>query len=241
MKKTVIFAPLLIMASLMTVPSAAQDNSGDQNQTIKGAEEKSLPALEEAFVEETPVFAAFQKIQSYMNRVNSLQANFTQRSPGGLTSKGKLFMERPGRIRFDYSDETPILVVSDGKILNLVDEEIEQVTKWPVEDTPLRVLLGNSVDLAAYGARVEVEPGGIKNIIALHATDERRPEIGEITIYFRDQQSEGLDLISWVVNDAQGETTVVELFDTETNLKLAGSLWTFEDPRGLAKRRRGVR
>lgn len=215
--------------------------SAQESKRVLQEEQQALPPLEEAVVDESPVFAAFQKIQAYMNKVNSLKADFTQRSPGGLVATGKLYMERPGRIRFDYSDETPILVVSDGKTLNLVDEEIEQVTKWPVEDTPLRVLLGSSVDLAAYGARVEVEPGGIKNIVALHATDQKRPEIGEITVFFRDGSKNGLQLISWVVNDAQGETTVIELSDTETNLKLATSLWTFEDPRGLAKRRRGIR
>ncbi len=208
---------------------------------VSAQDTKQLPALEEAVVDQNQRFAAFQKIQTYMNTVNSLQADFTQRSPGGLVAEGKLYLERPGRIRFDYSDETPILVVSDGKTLNLVDEEIEQVTKWPVQDTPLRVLLGNAVDLAAYGARVEVAPGGIDNVVALHAVDPERSELGTITVYFRENEVGMLNLVSWAVVDAQGETTIVEISDTETNIELANSLWTFEDPRGLAKRRRRVR
>jgi outer membrane lipoprotein-sorting protein len=208
---------------------------------LSAQDTKELPELEEAVVDQNPRFAAFQKIQNYMNTVNSLKANFTQRSPGGLVAEGKLYLERPGRIRFDYSDETPILVVSDGKTLNLVDEEIEQVTKWPVKDTPLRVLLGNAVDLATYGARVEVAPGGIDDIVALHAVDPERTELGTITVYFRENGTGALSLVSWAVIDAQGETTVVELSSAETNVKLAKSLWTFEDPRGLLKRRRGIR
>ncbi len=204
------------------------------------AAQDELPPLEEAVVEETPVFEAFQKIQTYMDTVNSLQADFIQRSPGGGIASGTLYMERPGRIRFDYTDETPFLVVSDGKTLNFIDEEIEEVTRWPVKDTPLRVLLGSAVDLASYGARVEVAPGGIDGLIALHASDEKRPELGTITVYFREDATApgGLLLASWAVIDAQEAITVVEVDNPQTNLALAGSLWTFEDPRGLAKRRR---
>ena len=199
-----------------------------------------LPPVEEKVLPGNNNLRALGEIQDYMKAVTSLKANFRQHSPSGMVAQGTLYMERPGYIRFDYTDDTPFLVVADGKTLNFVDYEIGQVTKWPVKDTPLRALLGNSVDLAALGAHIELEPGGATGVIALSAQDNDRPELGTITLYFRqkDDSKGGLTLHSWAVVDAEQRTTYVELSKQEVNVPLDDKLWDFEDPRGLAKRRR---
>ncbi|WP_417449137.1 LolA family protein [Kordiimonas sp.] len=200
----------------------------------------ALPPLEEKVLPGNNNLRALGQIQDYMKAVTSLKAKFRQQSPNGLVAEGTLYLERPGYIRFDYSDDTPFLVVADGKTLNFVDYEIGQVTKWPVKDTPLRALLGNSVDLAALGAHIELDPAGATGVIALSAQDNDRPELGVITLYFRqkDETKGGLVLNSWAVVDAEDRITYVELSDQQVNLALNDKLWEFDDPRGLSKRRR---
>lgn len=203
-------------------------------------ETRNLPPLEEQTIAEDTSMKALRQVQAYMDTVSSLQAEFVQRAPDGGLARGTLSLSRPGRVRFDYSDDVPFLVVADGKALNFVDYEIGQVTRWPVKDTPLRALLGSSTDLASIGARIEVAPGGITDLLALHASDPEKPEMGTITVYFEvsEGQKPPLKLLSWAVTDAQGQLTTVELSDNQVNVDLASSLWEFEDPRGLAKRRR---
>ncbi len=219
---------LLLCAALVATP--IQDTAQDS-----GAE----APLEEHVLSVDPRTAALGEVQSYLRETRSLKARFVQRSPTGAEVAGDLYLAKPGRIRFDYGDAAPLLIVANGEVLSMVDTEIGQVTRWPVSDTPLRVLIGDSVDLAAYGASVEVAPGGIDDLVALNASDPNRPELGEISLYFlRDLEDGGLDLVSWSVIDAQGRLTSVQLHDVEKNVALDADLWTFEDPRGLARRRR---
>ncbi len=207
---------------------------------VAAAQDAELPPLEEQVIEEDTSLSALRQVQTYMEEVRSLEAKFMQRAPNGNVTHGKLFMERPGFVRFDYTDETPFLIVADGQTLNFVDYEIGQVTKWPLKKTPLRALLGGSIDLASLQARIELEPAGIPDLLALVARDPENPEQGEITLYFHRRPStpSGLQLASWSVVDAKGEITYVELTDQTVNTQLAENLWTFEDPRGLSKRRR---
>lgn len=204
------------------------------------AQEDALPPLEEQVVEENLSFKALRSVQAYMEKVQSLEADFVQRAPNGNVAKGTLYMARPGKVRFDYKDDIPFLVVADGKTLNFIDYEIGQITKWPVKDTPLRALLGSSTDLASINAHIEPEPSGLKGLIALSARDADKPELGEITVYFEEAPdlAGGLKLLSWVVVDAKGEATIVELSRQSANIDLAENLWEFEDPRGISKRRR---
>jgi len=204
------------------------------------AQEGSLPPLEEQVIEESTSLKALGLVQNYMATTKSLKGSFRQTAPNNNISNGTLYMARPGKIRFDFEGDIPFLVVADGKTLNFIDYEIGQVSRWPVKDTPLRALLGDTFDAASINAHIEVAPHGIERILALTANDPANPEAGQITVYFEQLQDvpDTLKMLSWVVLDAQGETTTVEIMDQQTNIELASSLWTFEDPRGSAKRRR---
>lgn len=225
MKRT--FAPLLLSVFAFLSPAVT-------------AQEAELPPLEEATMEEDPTFAAFKDVERYFRETESLKAGFVQHAPSGEITSGMVYMARPGRIRFDYAGDVPFLVVADGEALNLIDYEVGQVTRWPIDDTPLRLLLGRDVDLARLGAQVQAAPGGDERIVAVHARDENRPELGTITIFFerRAGEPDTLTLKGWLVKDAQAQETYVELVDAVLNPELEKKLWTFEDPRGLSKRRR---
>lgn len=202
-----------------------------------------LPPVEEQTVEASASLDALKLVQDYMASVNSLRASFIQEAPNGTLTRGTLHMARPGKIRFDFKDDVPFLVVADGKTLNFVDYEIGQVTRWPVKDTPMLALLGNGLDLAAVNARIDAAPLGRADQLALTASHPEQPEMGQITLFF-DRTPDGaapLRLSQWIVRDGKGGLTSVLLSAEETNVVIDNDLWTFEDPRGLSKRRRGRR
>ena len=145
-----------------------------------------MPEAEEIVLDALPMDVAFSKVENYFNVVTSLKARFRQLNPNGTIARGNMLLSRPGKIRFDYEDDYPFLIVSDGRTLNLVDFEIGKVSKWPVSDTPLKMLLGSGVDLAEFGARVEENPGGAQGLIAVTASNPKKREQGEITLYFLD-------------------------------------------------------
>lgn len=217
----------IVLASLLTLPAVPQDT------------ETLPPVTDQVVLEPTAYAAALTSIRANLAGTDRLQAKFRQTNPSRTINEGILSLERPGRIRFDYSDETPFLIVSDGTVLSLIDYEVGQVTKWPVDDTPLRLLLQKDVDFAELGASIMLNPAGLEDHVAMRAQDPDRPELGLITIFFRTSETApgGLELVSWVVEDAQNRVTVVELYDADYTPDLQESLWTFEDPRGSAKRR----
>lgn len=235
---------LTVMSVLLSLLGGAVAAQGDELEKVGLAQTKtqeSLPPLEEQTIAEDTSLKALGMVQAYMDTVKSLEAKFIQRAPDGSVTEGKLSMARPGRVRFDYTDDVPFLVVADGKTVNFIDYEIGQVTRWPVKDTPLRALLGNSTDLSSVGANIEQAPGGLEGLVALHANDPDKPELGHITVYFEETPvgaEAPLRLLSWAVTDAQGQITTVELSGGEVNVELDDDLWQFDDPRGLAKRRR---
>lgn len=175
------------------------------------------------------------RIQDYYRTTKSFQAPFTQRSPDGSLANGTLYVERPGRLRFDYKDTIDLLVVSDGKILTMIDEEIGQVTRWPIADTPMRLLVAEQLDLTGLDARIDSAPGGVKEAIALIARDPDHPEFGSITVFFAEEENT-IALKGWSIFDSRGGQTLVTIGKTDLNRPLEETLWTFKDPRGASRR-----
>lgn len=201
-----------------------------------------LPPLEDQGMIETvdPLLIVLERVQAYLASLDSFKARFRQMNPGGTQAMGTLYLQQPGRIRFDYDGDTPFLVVADGEVLSFVDYEVGQVTRWPVNDTPLKLFLSDTPDLSALNAQIQLNPAGLTDHVGLRASDPANPDQGVITVFFKllDGDSRDMELVSWVVEDGQGRITVVELTEGEANPDLDKALWTFKDPRGLAKRRR---
>ncbi len=210
------------------------------------AQEKKL--IEEIETIEIPKSKAIMDnrealVENYLNGLISLKANFVQRGPMGNITSGTFNLEKPGKARFEYDDPQTFLIVSDGEILNLIDYEVGQVTKWPVNDTPLALLLGANISFGETLILQSAEAGDLANIIEVTAHNPKKPEQGTLTLYFSLNATEGetnLTLRAWQVIDAKGDLTSVTLTDIQENIVLEASLWEFEDPRSdrLQRRRR---
>lgn len=173
--------------------------------------------------------APLDDVARHLAAVKTMTADFTQTAERGATLSGRLTLARPGRVRFQY-EKAPLLIVADGRAVNLVDYEVAQVTSWPIRGTPLALLLDPTLDLKQFA---RVLPGTAASEIAIEGRDPRHPEYGVTTLRFaRDSTSPGgLKLLGWSVLDAQGRTTRVALADIRFNIAVDQANFRFRDPR----------
>ena len=171
------------------------------------------------------------RIEESLNKIRSLTAQFIQRAPDGSTSEGTVYLERPGKLRFDYEDDLPFLIVSDGTMLSFIDYEVDQITRWPIGKTPLGILVDETVSLSE---KVEVpEIIRFAGLLKVPVIDKAREEQGYITLIFEES---GMELKAWEVMDAQGYLTRVALVNPQYNVDIDKDRFTYKDPRPISKR-----
>src|SRR3546814_17975947 len=105
--------------------------------------------------------------------MKTMTADFSQTGQNGQTLTGKLTLARPGKIRFQYQPGVPLLVVSDGRTLTMVDYQVAHVSRWPVRNTPLGVLLDPDRDPGRY-AKVLPSADPNRLNVAARRSEERR-------------------------------------------------------------------
>ena len=167
--------------------------------------------------------------------IRTLKADFVQTDRSGQTVRGVMTLKRPGKIRFEYEKGVPMLVVSNGKSMYMVDYEVNQVQRWPVSNSPLGALLDPSRDVKKYGKLV---PTSHPDVVSVEVRDTNRPEYGVITLIFsRDASAPGgLKLTHWVALDSQNHRTTVRLSNQRYGVSVADSAFTFRDPRQSSRR-----
>jgi outer membrane lipoprotein-sorting protein len=235
--------PLLAGCALALTPLTLPYAAGQDETT--GDEAAPLPTIE--LSPRTDLHKQrLAAVEEYLNSVLTLRARFIQQAPDGSMSRGIFHLERPGRVRFEFEEGVPILIVSDGRILNMIDYEMGQVTKWPIKDTPLALLVDEEIILGENVTLVSSGPGELANMISVTARNPKKPEQGTMTLIFSAEPAPGggsplMTLRAWQVIDAQGGLTTVTLAQPEINVALEASLWKFDDPRGDRFKRRGRR
>ncbi|WP_167956226.1 LolA family protein [Sphingomonas jejuensis] len=170
------------------------------------------------------------RVQQHLRALDSMVADFSQTDRQGRVLTGTMTLKRPGRIRFQYEEGVPLLIVSDGRALTLIDYQVKQVQRWPIGNSPLSVLLDPSRDITRYA---RLRPTGDPRILSVEARDPRRPEYGVITLAFlRDASAPaGLRLQGWVALDSQGNRTTIRLSNQRFNVPVADSAFRWTDPR----------
>jgi outer membrane lipoprotein-sorting protein len=169
--------------------------------------------------------AAIARAEDYLNSIRSLKARFVQTASNGSFAEGRVYIERPGRMRLDYAPPTPLQVYADGTWLIMVDNELKQVDQIPLKATPASVLVADDVRLSGKIAVTKVEQGA--KTLRLHMVQADDPDVATLILTFADSP---LALRQWSVIDAQGITTNVALLDTETNVTIPRSVLTYVPP-----------
>lgn len=178
------------------------------------------------------------RVNTYLNQLDRLQAAFMQIAPDGTVSRGNFYLDRPGRMRFEYFPPQDLLIVADGTWVAVREETAGAIQRYPIGATPLSPLLSDTVRLGAENETVSIKRE--TGLLRVHLRDRKEPEKGEITLIFLDRggSSTGLELRQWIVVDAQGLTTQVGLSDLRETGPLDRKLFILLDPAPGSQNRR---
>jgi outer membrane lipoprotein-sorting protein len=174
-------------------------------------------------------------VSAHLKAVATMTADFSQTDRAGKVLTGRLTLKRPGKIRFQYQPGVPILIVGDGKALTFIDYSVKQVSRWPIGNSPLGILLDPSKDLTRFARILDA---GDPRLVLAEARDAQHPEYGAITLAFAREAGApaGLRLQGWVALDAQGNRTSVRLTNQRFNAPISDQAFAWRDPRPMGPR-----
>ena len=160
------------------------------------------------------------RLSAAMNAIHSLKADFVQNDPNGAVEQGVVYIQKPGKMRFEYKPPSALTVVSDGIDVAVFNKKLNTTDRYPLSTTPLNLLLSDHVNLkgSSYVIGIDHKPGEI----VVHARSSDRRMTGNIAIVFSDP---GLQLKQWTVVDAQGLATTVSLHDIQAGVALQPGLF----------------
>ena len=161
------------------------------------------------------------ELSAYLNRLTTAEADFTQINADGSISKGRLYIRRPGRVRFEYAPPDRSLVMAGGGQVAIFDAKSNQPPEqYPLRRTPLNLILAERVDLGT--ARMVVGHYEAQDGTRVVAQDPEAPEYGTIELVF---SRDPVALTSWIISDDLGNRTTIVLDRMETGMNLPASLF----------------
>lgn len=185
----------------------------------------------------TPVFAQkatdVLQIENYLNNLKTLSASFVQTASNGNTAEGKLYIEKPNKIRMEYAAPVNVDIIGDGHFVVYNDKELDQVTHIDYEDIPATLILAN--DLKIDGKNIKItdfykDSGTTEAVMEYKIKDESHP----ITLVFNNNPFE---LKQWRLTDPQGIDITVSLYNLETDQALEESLFKFKEKKTPTSRK----
>lgn len=167
----------------------------------------------------------------HLNTIRSMRSRFAQTSSQGNYAEGTVYMRRPGRLRIEYDPPAQVLVVANGSYVIYEDGELGQVSYIGLGDTPLGILLRETVeftdpDITVTGMR---QGGGLLEIDIVETED---PGQGVLTLVFA---TSPLELRQWRVRDAQNIQVTVTLFAPRFGVDLEDDLFQYTEKPGFQR------
>lgn len=164
-----------------------------------------------------------KKVQDYLNSIKTLSANFVQIASNGEKNEGRIYIEKPNKIRMEYNAPSNILIVGNGDYIVYYDKELDQITNIDYEDIPAAMVLANTVDLNGKELKVTdlyQDPG----MTRIKLQYQNAGDLGPFTLVFNNNP---FDLRQWKVLTPQGLEVSLSLYDTVIDGKLDASLFKF--------------
>jgi len=154
-----------------------------------------------------------QAIADHFSSVATMQGEFVQFGPRGEQTGGKFYIQRPGKLRFNYDNPSPIRVIADGKNVAVGNMKLKTWDLYPLSKTPLSLLLAQRIDLSA---------GSVKSV--KQESDLTTIALGNNTIFGNSTitmmfDPKTYDLRQWTITDNQGKDTSVMVFNVKTGVR----------------------
>jgi outer membrane lipoprotein-sorting protein len=181
-----------------------------------------------AFAEVIPLAT----LSNYLNSITTAETDFTQVNADNTISLGKIYIRRPGRMRFEYAPPDSSLVLTSAGTVAIFDAKSNQPPEqYPLSRTPLNIILGANVNLAA--ARMVTSHTEVGNATQVVAQDPDHPEYGSFAMIFTANPT---TLRQWIITDDLGQQTTVILGELKQGLEYQPSLFSIDSE--VAKRNR---
>ncbi|MEM6479722.1 MAG: outer membrane lipoprotein carrier protein LolA [Pseudomonadota bacterium] len=159
-------------------------------------------------------------LSAYLNALETAKGAFTQVTGDGAVSTGTIYIKRPGRVRFEYNPPEQAMVIAGGGALAVFDPRSDEPTRYPLNATPLSIILARDVDLGRANMVVGHTSDG--QTTTVRAQDPENPEYGSIDLVFT---ARPVELRQWVINDGDGGTTTVILGALEKDVRVPERLF----------------
>ena len=168
--------------------------------------------------------AIVDKVNKYLSSVQTLQGKFVQVGSDGRRTTGDFYLSKPGRVRFEYDDPSPIELVADGTSVVVRDRKLATQDVYPLSQTPLRFLLADKVDLTRDTNVIAVSSD---DVFVTVVVEERNTLVGtsRLMIMF---DAKTMQLKQWTVTDPQGYDTTVAVYDLDASKKPDPSLFKID-------------
>jgi outer membrane lipoprotein-sorting protein len=163
-----------------------------------------------------------QKIADHFASVRTMAGEFIQLGPKGEETGGKFFIERPGKIRFNYEAPSNIRVVADGKSVVVNNKKLDTWDIYPLSKTPLKLLLDERIDLSGSTVKSIKEDPDLTTIVMGNDSIFGN---SKITLLF---DPNNYELRQWTITDAQGKDTTVMIFNVQQDVKLDPKLFKID-------------
>jgi outer membrane lipoprotein-sorting protein len=178
------------------------------------------------------IFASFDanqkaeaaKVSSYLSSLQTLVGNFVQVGPDGSKSTGDFYIQKPGKVRFEYDAPSPIAIVADGSSVAVRDSKLATQDIYPLSQTPLRYLLSDRIDLLKDTNVVAVTADDLFVSITI---EEKQALIGTSRLMLMVGAKDG-QLKQWTVTDPQGYDTTVAVYNLDSSRKLDPGLFKID-------------
>jgi outer membrane lipoprotein-sorting protein len=155
--------------------------------------------------------AIIDRVSNYLSSIQVMTGQFVQVGPDGRRSEGEIYIQKPGKLRFEYDPPSPIEIISDGGSVVVRDRKLATQDVYPLSQTPLRFLLADRLDLLKD-----------TNLTAVYADDvfitvvveETHGIVGKsrMMIMFGAKDTQ---LKQWTVTDPQGYDTTVAVYNLD--------------------------
>jgi outer membrane lipoprotein-sorting protein len=218
--------PAALDASGGAAPEAAAPRSAAQAAPVPDA------PIQQAALDTSPQ-AILERVNATLNGMTQVTADFIQVGGNGRRLEGKLYVQKPGRLRFEYKPPTPIEIVADGNSVVIRDRKLGTQDVYPLSQTPLKFLLKERIDLARDTRVLDLQ-GGPDLVTALI---EDRTTFGGTSRVEMNFDPKTYALRQWVVTDPQGYQTTVNLRNVDLRSRPDPALFQVDTSRVLGEGR----
>jgi outer membrane lipoprotein-sorting protein len=164
------------------------------------------------------------KVSSYLSSLQTLVGNFVQVGPDGSKTKGDFYIQKPGKVRFEYEAPSPIDIIADGSSLAVRDRKLSTQDIYPLSQTPLRFLLSDRIDLLKDTNVVNVTADDLFISVTI---EEKQALIGTSRLMLMIGAKDG-QLKQWTVTDPQGYDTTVAVYNLDSSKKIDPSMFKID-------------